>query len=242
MSASIPELDGVKFDRLNLTTLRASCGEVLKFEPTGRKLREAYEEVLGFLNERAWGSWRALEYLCAYCRSPIDDEMEKCWACGSVFGDEKESSMESTELEERARKLGVDTEGKSEEELTTEIEEAETLRRLNLKDANLSTLESKRLNERLSEELPDRWRKKVSNQFVGYHDPSGIRRVGVFHRGLKLVFTVEDGMLDDFDDLEYLDDSERRRLHYGRSNYVFRGDVSEDALKICRHIFSRYSE
>lgn len=238
MSASIPELDGVKFDRLNLTTLRASCGDVLKFEPTGRKLREAYEEVLGFLNT----SWKALEYLCAHCRSPIDDEMEKCWACGSVFGKEEDPPIEGVELEERARKLGVDSEGKSEEELVTSIEEAESERRSSLNDANLSTMESKHLNERLTEELPDRWRKKVTKMYTGYYDPNKVRRIAVGHRGLKLEFIVTDGYLDDFDDLEYLDEPERRRRHCGRSNYFFRGDVSEDALKICRRVFSRYSE
>lgn len=238
MNSSIPELEGVKFDRLNLATLKTSCGEVLKFEPVGRKLREVYEEVLEFLN----GNWTKLEYLCAYCRSPIDDNMEKCWACGSVFGEEEESSMENAELEERARKLGVDPEGKSEKELMTVIEEAETVRRSNLKDANLSTLESKRLNERLSEELPDRWRKKVTKMYTGYYDPNEVRRIAVAHRGMKLEFIVTDGLLDDFDDLEYLDESERRRRHCGRSNYFFHGDVSEDAIKICRRVFSRYSE
>ncbi len=237
MSNSIPELEEVKFDRLSLATLKRSCGEVVKFEPYARTLKEAYGEVLDFLGK----SWKPLEYLCAYCRSPIDDAMEKCWACGSVFGEDEDPPMSESELAERARKLGLNPSGKSEEELISKIEELETERR-NLKNSNLSRLESKHLNERLTEELPDRWTKKKSGQFVGYHDLSGVRRIAVFHRGLRLQFIVEDGLLDDFDDVEFYDASERRRLHFGRGNYEFKGDVSEDAVKICRRVFSRYSE
>ena len=107
---------------------------------------------------------------------------------------------------------------------------------------DLSGIEAQRLNELMTAELPDGWRKSKARQYYSYFDPSGVRRIAVFHRGLRICFTVDDGLLDDFDDLEFLDAAERKRRHFGRANYQFLGDVAKNALEICRRVFKRYSD
>lgn len=231
-----PELEGPKFNLLKLADLKANCEAMLGFTPEKRKIRAAYEEVIKALEERG----HELPYICGHCNSPIDGEMEKCWACGVVLDDEEDPTVQSDEVEARARKLGIDPDGKDREELTAEVEAAEKAKRAKTRDANLFCIEADRINEKLGELLPDGWRVKRSGQYNSYYDGNGNRRIAVFHRGLNVHFSVEDGVLDGVKHLEFLDAEERKRRHAGRTNYMFTGEISKDALEICATVMKRY--
>jgi hypothetical protein len=224
------------WDALNVRTLRESAKEVLEFSPKKRTLRSAYAEVYDKLKE----SGRELAFTCQNCGSLIDDEMEKCWACGLVFRDEGEEVVED-EVLERAKKLGLDVSALSEEEALERIEAAETKSRKSKENVDLLAIESKKLNERVAEEITDGWRAKRQKQFVAYFDPQGTKRFGIYHRGLKVDFLVEDGFLDGFPDVTFYDKDERRKRHFGRVNYQYLGDMANQAFDLIRRAIKQYS-
>jgi len=234
---SVPELEGPRFKQLNLSTLRKTSAEVLGFEPQGRKIREAHAEVMAELDRRR----HELPYVCGRCNSSLDGEMSKCWACGSVIQDEAEDAprMTTEEVESRAGKLGIDPGEKGEEELRAEVEAAEKRKRNRRGD--LGGMEAERLNEQLTEAMGDGWRKDRTKLYISYFDPSGQKRIGVYNRGLQVQFSVNDGVLDHFENLEFLDKDARRRRHTGRTNYIYVGDVSREALEVALFVLRKYS-
>jgi hypothetical protein len=232
-----PELEGPRFKLLNLNALKKHCGEVLDFEPKKRTIRGAYEEVLEELTRRK----HETPYVCGYCNAQIDGEMERCWACGSVIDDDEEDpKMTDAEVSTRAKKLGIDPEGEP-EEVKAAVEAAERSRREKTRDADLSGIEAERINEKLTEQMPDGWRKSKANQYTSYWDPNGKRRIAVFTRGLNVHFSVDDGLLDGLEHLEYLDPEERKRRHAGRTNYLFTGEIAREAVEICAKVMGHYS-
>lgn len=227
------------WDVLNVRTLRTSAKEVLEIVPKKRTLKAAYAEVYEALR----AGERELAFTCQNCGSLIDDEMDKCWACGLVFreeGDDGEEELVDGEIAARAAKLGLDVSALSREEAIERIEAEETRRRKETKDVDLLTIESGKLNEQMTDAMPDGWRKKRSNQYTTYFDADGTRRVAVYHRGLRVQFSVEDGFLDGFADLTFLNKDERRQKHYGRVNYEYMGDTAKYALDLAKRVFEKY--
>jgi hypothetical protein len=220
---------------LNVRTLREASKEVLDVTPKGRTLRSAYAEVY----EKLRGSDRDLAFTCQNCGSLIDDEMQKCWACGLIFREEGEEVVED-ELVERAKKLGFDVSALTREEALERIEAEETRRRTETRDVDLLTIEASKLNERLTEEMPDGWRKKQSKHYTTYFDRDGVRRFAVFHRGLRVQFSVDDGFLDGFSELTFLSKEERRKKHYGRVNYEYTGSTGKYVSDLAKRVFEKY--
>ncbi len=225
---------GPNFKKFKLNDLKSNCKEVLGMTPMNRKLRFAYNEVILFLENKK------LEFECGNCNSPIDDKMKKCWACGDILEDE-DPPMEESEIKERAEKLGIETD-KEVKEIKYEIEKTETDLRSKRRDSNLFCIESKNINEKLGQILPDGWRIAKSAQYNSYFDSNGKRRIAVFHRGLNVHFSVDDGLLDSIENLEYLDPIERKRRHAGRSNYFFNGEISKNVIEICAIVMKRYND
>jgi hypothetical protein len=228
-----------KWEVLTLPTLRRAASEVLGVKPKKRTLRTAYEEVLAELR----GGDRDLTFTCQECGSLIDDVMLRCWACGLVFSDDvaaEEPSVADDELAVRAERLGIDPAGLDREDLLKRIEDAETRARASKVDADLLLLESRRLNEHLTEAMPDGWSKKRSKQYTTYFDADGTRRIAVFHRGLRVDFSVDDGFLDGFPNVEFFDRDERRRRHFGRTNYVYSGETFKTGFDLAKRVFARY--
>jgi RNA polymerase subunit RPABC4/transcription elongation factor Spt4 len=225
------------WDVLNVRTLRASAKEVLDLTPKKRTLKAAYAELYALLKEGE----RDLAFTCQNCGSLIDDEMEKCWACGLVFKDENdEEEVVDDELAARAQKLGLDVSALERDEAIARIEEEETRRRKEAKDVDLLTIESGKLNEQLTEAMPDGWRKKRSKQYTTYFDGEGTRRIAVYHRGLRVQFSVDDGFLDGFADLQFYTKEERRAKHCGRVNYEYMGDMAKFAFDLAKRVFEKY--
>ncbi len=100
--------------------------------------------------------------------------------------------------------------------------------------------ESKRLNEQITEAMPDGWTKKSLNQYMAYFDPGRTRRIAIFHRGLRIQFSVDDGFLDGFPDLVFLDSKERLAKHMGRVNYEYVGDTASYAHDLCLRVMKEY--
>ena len=238
---STPGIDGPKWKLMNLAGLSESTKEVLKFKASKRTLKGAYEEVLAYLRGRNV----ELPYNCGRCNAPIDAEMGQCWACGSAFSDstgEGEPEISFTELKERAKRLGIEVKGKDPATLVGEIEAAEARRRASSKarDADLVGIEAVQLNLKLVELMGDRWRPRVSNQYTTYSDPNGVRRIAVITKGLVVHFSVDDGFLDGINGLVFLTKEDRRKRHYGRTNYIYNGDISKDVLEICKKVLRHY--
>jgi len=231
-----PEIEPPRWEEMNLATLRTACKEVLEFTPKKRTIKGAYQEVLDHLA----GEKHDLPYLCGHCNAAIDGEMPRCWACGAEIddGDEEPEPTEET-VQDRAAAAGVKSEGRSAADLEREVEKRESKNRAQNR-VDLTGLESQRLNQLLTEAMPDGWRKSVSKQYIAYWDPAGARRLAVFNRGLAIHFTVEEGFLDGLKDVTHLDAEERKRRHFGRVNYLYVGDVAKDALAICKKVFRRY--
>lgn len=228
-----------KWKELSLRTLRASATEVLGREPIKRTMRGAYEELYLWLTRE---SGRELAFTCQVCESLIDDQMPKCWACGGVLSDDAgEDPIADSELNERAEKLGLGTDGKSREEVTSAIEDAETKKRRTKQNVDLLGIESARLNEILTQDMPDGWRKTRSKQYTSYFDSNGSRRFAIWNSGLKVYFSVDNGFLDGFPDIEFFDAEERRKRHHGRTNYLFSGESSKVAVQLVRRVFEKYA-
>jgi hypothetical protein len=228
-----------KWEVLTLPTLRRAALEVLGMKPKKRTLRTAYEEVLAELR----GGDRDLTFTCQECGSLIDDVMLRCWACGLVFSDDvaaEEPEVADDELAVRAERLGIDPAGLDREALLKRIEDAETRARASKVDADLLLLESRRLNEQLTEAMPDGWTKKRSKQYVTYFDADGTRRIAVYHRGLRVQYSVEDGFLDGFSELQFYTKEERRAKHCGRVNYEYLGDAAKYAFDLAKRVFEKY--
>jgi hypothetical protein len=226
-----------KWEVLNLVTLKKAAAEILKVKPKKRTLKGAYAELLEVL--RTTG--RELTFTCQTCDSLIDDEMPRCWACGLVFtGESEEDEVVDAELVARAKRLGIDPGELDRAALLKKIEEAETKARAARTDADLARLESKRLNVKITEDLPDGWRKKESKQYTSYFDSSGTRRIAIWHRGLRVDFSVDDGFYDGFPQIEFFDASERKKRHYGRTNYVYNGDTIKTTLDLVKRCFGKY--
>lgn len=222
---------------LNIRMLRESSKEVLDLESSKRTMKTAYSEIYEKLIETD----RELVFTCQNCNSLIDDKMARCWACGLVFRDEsEEEEVVDDELVERAKKFGIETSSKTREELLAAIEETETKTRAARCNVDFLTLESKKLNELVTEVMPDGWSKKVSRQYTAYFDSDRARRVAIFHRGLKVHFSVEDTFLDGFPDLVFFDEKSRRAKHYGRVNYEYAGDTAKYALDLVKRIITKH--
>jgi hypothetical protein len=231
-----------KWDALNVRTLREASREVLGFAPKKRTLKSAYAEVFEHLRSKEL----ELKFKCQTCDSLIDDEMERCWACGLLFRDDvdaEEEAVVDSELVARAKRLGVEVGDQVEvdrDDLLARIEAEETRRRREVRDADLLTIESARLNEQLSGAMPDGWRKKRLKQYVTYFDASGSRRIAVYHRGLRVQFSVDDGFLDGFAELQFYTKEERQAKHCGRVNYEYLGDTAKYALDLAKRVFEKY--
>jgi hypothetical protein len=226
----------VNFKKFKLNDLKKNSESVLGFTPKNRKLKFAYNEVILFLEEKK------LDYACGNCKSPIDDKMSRCWACGDVLDEAEDPEMEVKEIERRAKKLGINTKKMELVDIITEIEKRESKIIANRRDSDLFCIEAKRINEKLGEILPDGWRITKSAQYNSYFDANGKRRIAVFHRGLNVHFSVDDGLLDTVENLEYLDPVERKRRHAGRSNYFYNGEISKNVIEICSMVMKRYSD
>lgn len=242
VTATVPE-KGPRWKVLSLQTLKESTKEVLGLEVAERTVRGAYEEVMGKL------TGRELEYVCGRCNAPIDGEMKLCWACGAAISEdgEEEPEMKLEEIQARAKALGIaitaNNTRKTKEVLTKEVEAAETRRRTAAsRGADVHGIEAQKLNEALTEAMPDGWTKTVSKQFTSYWDPDHVRRIIVMFRGLRVHFGVEDGFFGEKlpEGCEFLDAEERRRRHFGRDNYVYRGDVAKEALQLSAKVFKKY--
>jgi RNA polymerase subunit RPABC4/transcription elongation factor Spt4 len=222
---------------LNIRTLREASKEVLGLESTKRTMKSAYGEI----REKLLKMDRELLFTCQNCDSLIDDKMDRCWACGLAFKDEvEEETVVEAEVVERARKLGIEVEGKDRANLLKEIEGVEGKTRDARRSVDLLTLESQRLNEQITEEMPDGWSKKTSKQYTAYFDSDRTRRVAIFHRGLKCHFSVDDGFLDGFPDLAFFDEESRRAKHFGRANYEYAGDMAKYAFDLFKRILKKY--
>jgi hypothetical protein len=235
---------GPRWKVLSLQTLRESAHGILGLDVTERTVRGAYEEVLRKLEGRE------LDYVCGRCNAPLDDKMTRCWACGAVISDdEEEPEMKLEEVQTRARSLGIalvkDGNRKNKDELLKEVEAAEHRRRLAAaRGADVHGLEAQKLNEALTVKvgLPDGWTKSVSKQFTSYWDADHVRRISVALTGFRVCFCVPDAFFGEEKDhpegLNFYDQAERKRRHYGRDNYIYRGDVSKVALQLAEKVFS----
>ena len=235
---STPELNEPKWENLKIATLRASSEETLGFKPTSKKLKEAWNEVRAKLEKKG-----DLSYLCGKCNSPIDGDVVKCWACGAEITDDKdeensEPAMVDSEVDKRAKDLGVEDASDKE----SAIEDAEKKKAQSRKNVDISVAEAQAINQKLTQDMPDGWRKKQSGQYTTYWDPNGVRRIAVFIRGFSVHFGVDDGMLDKKENVEFYDSRERKKRHFGRTNYVYVGDVSKKALELCAIVFKAYGK
>lgn len=237
-TSPLEALPDPRFDLLSLARLRESAAVVLAFKPEARTIRAAHAECVEEMRRRGL----ALDFYCKGCHALLDEKMESCWACGAEIRDGlEEPEMDDSELRRRAATLGVATEGRESEAVLRDLDRAETARATKVRDARLQELESARLNETLTAEMPDGWRKNRAQMYTSYWDPAGVRRIGVCDRGLSVLFNVDDGALDGVPNLKFYPKAERVRKHMGRSNYVFVGDVAKDALEVCRGLFKRFS-
>lgn len=235
----MPEIGTVTWSVLKLQTLKTAAKDVLGVEVEKRTLKSAYAEAFDALVEKV--GEENLKFTCRNCGSRIDAEIPKCWACDLVFTDEyEEDDVVDSELVERAKRLGIEVGDLGREDLIERIEAEETRRRADVKDLDLLTLESKRLNEKLTEAMPDGWCKKRAKQYTTYFDGKGTRRICVFHRGLRVQFSIENGFFDGFADLTFYDADERRAKHFGRVNYEYQGDTGKYALDLSKRVFEEY--
>lgn len=232
-------MQGPKWKLLAINTIRDVCQRLYGFNPTSRTIREVYQEVLEYLAGRGI----ATPYLCGRCNAAIDADSPECWACGAVIdtGDVADDRMTYAELVERAKIVGVDSTGKTPEQLLTEIEAAETKKR-ELKKVNLVRMESKTLNERLKGMLPDGWSVGRAKLYTGYVDSMKVKRIAVLDRGLNVHFSVEEGFLDGLENVLYLDTEERKRRHFGRINYIYTGDLIKEVLVPIEMVFAKYGK
>lgn len=233
---TVPER-GPRWKILSLQTLKNAAKEVLGYEVGARTVRGAYEEVLAHLEGRT------LEYVCGRCGAPIDDKMPNCWACAGAISDEEDPEMKESEVKSRAKSLGIQVSGKTAKELKREIEAAEAKRRSSARSTDVRGMEAQKINEALTEAMPDGWSKRVVKQFTTYWDGTH-KRIGVLCHGLRINFSVEDGLFGEDlpEGLEFLSAEERKRRHFGRDNYVYRGDVAKVALSLCAKVFKRYGK
>lgn len=226
------------WSELNIRTLREAAKGVLEFSTETRTMKTAYAD----LYEQLRATDRELVFSCQNCNSLIDDKMKRCWACGSVFNAaSEEEEVIDAELSERAEKLGIATDGLTDRAaLLSAIEDVETKTRAARKNVDLLTLESKRLNDQITETMPDGWSKKTSRQYTAYFDVDHVRRIAVFNRGLKVHFSVVDGFLDGFPDLVFFDKETRSAKHSGRTNYEYAGDTAQYAFDLCKRVMKEY--
>lgn len=240
--AAVPE-KGPRWKLISLPSLKESAKDVLGIEPQERTVRAAYEELLGKLQGRE------LAYVCGRCSSPIDGEMRRCWACGAVISDgEEDPEMKLEEIQSRAKSLGISIydgkNRKNKETLSAEIEAIEKRRRETNRDVDLRGIEAQKLNEALTEAMPDGWKKNVGKQFTSYLDPDHTRRFLVMFRGLRVHFSVDDGFFPDPlpEGCQFLDAETRHKKHFGRDNYIYTGDISKVVLAMAKKVFSKYAK
>ena len=240
VTAALPE-KGPRWKVLSLQSLKESAKEVLGLEIAERTVRGAYEEALSKL------TGRELDYVCGRCNAPIDDKMNRCWACGAVISDgEEDPEMKLEEIQTRAKALGIPITAsgtrKTKDVLLKEVEAAETRRR-NVRSTDVHGIEAQKMNEVLTGKMPDGWTKTVSKQFTSYWDAEHVRRFIVLFRGLRVHFAVDDGFFPDPlpEGCEFLNVEERRKRHFGRDNYVYRGDVAKDVIEMAEKVFKKYA-
>lgn len=233
-----PELNEVEWKKLKLKTLVDSTSDVFEFKPRAKTIKEAFAEVVAELAARGVET----PFVCGNCNAPIDEDSPKCWACGASLSDEQEEEepeISPDELVARATKLKIDVDGKTPEEIAGLIEAVERRKRES-KRADMTGMEAKALNEKATELMGDGWRKKETGQYTGYWDPSGACRFCVFKRGLVVHFRVADGDLEGFKGVEFYDKEERRRRHYGRTNYAYVGDITKEAIAAIASVVEKY--
>jgi len=234
-----PELEGPRWRYLALPTLRRNAREFEGLEVGAKTLKSAYAEVLEALRARG----EDLSYSCGRCNSPINATSPRCWACGAVLGDDEgEPALSLEELRSRARNLGVSTRGRDADSLRAAVEEAERRRRERKRDGDLGGIEAKEIIRRLKEDLPDGWKPRENPRYVAFFDPEGVRRLAVKFRGLYLQFNVDDDFFEreKVPGLLHLDREERRKRHFGRTNWVYVGDLQKTALELARRVFEAY--
>ena len=234
-----PELSDPKWDILKLQSIRENVVEVLKFEISAGTIKEAYVEVVTKLRNRG----DAIDWACGNCNAAIDNVVNKCWACGAGIDEEvAEPAMALEELRRRARSLKVSDEGTI-EEIEARVEEAEQARVKQRKHrrGDVGGIEADGLNKRIQAAMGEGWTKKRVRQYTSYWDPSGVKRILLFHRGLTVHFAVKDGELDDVENLLFMDDKERKRRHFGRDNYRYEGEVAKEVLEICLKVLGMYT-
>lgn len=234
------ELRGPKWSVLSLPALRRNAAEIAGLEaPKSRTLKAAFEEVREALRARG----DDLSYACGRCNAPVGIDLPRCWACGATFDGDPEPEITLAELRDRARRLGISTRGKDADALRTEIEAAEKRRIEGRRSGDLGTLESTEIIANLTRLMPNGYRRKNNPRYTAFFEKGGRRRIGVKYRGLSVHFSVDDGFFDgekDVHGLVYLDAEERRRRHYGRTNYVYEGDLQRVAIRLAEKVFGAY--
>lgn len=236
MTSVTPELEALKVSLLNLSTLKRSTGEVFGFVPSSATIDAAIAEVISKLKT----DQRELSFICGHCRAPIDGSITKCWACGSVIEDEvSDEQMATEEIKRRAADLKINP-NLEVAELLVRIEAAEQRKREKRNTVDLVNVESRRLNEIVTEAMPDGWSKVRRQQYTAYKDHTKSQRFCIFDRGLLIHFRVEDGLFSGHDEVEFLDEAERKRRHFGNANYLYHGDLAKEAEDLCRIVFGYY--
>lgn len=152
---------------------------------------------------------------CNNCKVPINNDLKYCWACSSIF-DYNSEIKESLNI-------------KSDKEF---IKETRSI---------IGRMDSRLINQKLTELMPDGWKKENRKPYFSYFDHEGTRRISVMKRGLDVHFTVEDGFLDNIDNVDFYDAKERRRRHYGLENYRYVGDYVNEVVEIAKKVFRKYS-
>lgn len=220
-----------KFHLLTLNRLTKHVSDVLDYVVTSRTIRSAYDEVLQHMLSKGMH----LIYSCEYCGALIDDKLKNCWACGTDIVDEVDEEYQ--QRLKYARKLGIEDIGFTYEELEKTIEFYEDLNR----PIKHPKKHCDYLRLSLIDLMPDGWTVNETIHYYQFRDREPLRRIIIWKKAFNLGFSVDDGFLDNVPNLLFLDKAERKRRHYGTTNYLYKGDVYKEAIDICKLVFRRYA-
>lgn len=222
--------------RLQYRRMCKSSLEVLGHTISARTLKAAYSEVVSVIE-----SIGELPDQCKACGSLLPKHIDRCWACGRTLPP-CDHVDDLVELKNHAFELGVeDFDSLGPIELKREVAAAER-RMKDACDRDLLEIEPIKLNEYLTEQLPSGWRKRQSSHYTSYYDRSNTKRITVPYRGLRIQFAVEDGFFKGVREMKFSDAQDRKRLHMGRSNYMYMGDIFQEIVDHCEKIFETYTE
>lgn len=221
--------------KLQHRRLVKSVKEVLDYDVKSRTVKAAYAEVVALLEPRG-----LLEYQCRACGSLLPESLMRCWACGRSLPPPAPDNV--SDLKNRAFELGISNFGALNlDELKKAVDLAE--RKIKeLCDRDLLEIEPIKLNEHLSEIMPAGWRKRESSHYTSYYDTTNTKRITVPYRGLRIQFAVEDDFFKGSKNMSFSDAQDRKRLHLGRSNYMYTGDIFKEIVEHCEKIFETYNK